>query len=199
MKTKRERKNLIPFTALIIGVLLQAACTHTAPFLRHTEDKPMQSYLAMNLPYERYQKLLQNVEKQEGVSLKSRGEAHITVITPIEFDNALKKHLSIEEIHQLAETSDIQKIDYKEVCIGRAEKVIEEKPEKTYFVVVQSPGLLQLRDKIHKKYIARGGSAADFNPAIFYPHITLGFTSRDLHFEDGIAKDATACAPNLSL
>ena len=33
----------------------------------------------------------------------------------------------------------------------------------------------------------------------FYPHITLGFTKRDLHFEDGVRKDKSTCVADLNL
>jgi 2'-5' RNA ligase len=197
MKTKRKSPSFL--SAFAFFTLLSVSCTHTAPFLRHTEDQPMHSYLAMNLPYERYQKLLQTVEAQEGVTLKNRGEAHITVVSPVEYDTVLKKHLSIEEIHVLAETSDIQKIEYKDVSFGGGEKKSEEKSDKTYFVVVTSPGLLNLREKIGQVYKAKGGAADEFRPANFYPHITLGFTDRDLHAEDGVIKDPTACVASLPL
>jgi 2'-5' RNA ligase len=183
--------------------ILQTACAHTripatvaagpAPFIPHTEHQPMQSYLAMNLPYSHYEALRSVVEKTEQISLKNRGEAHITVISPVEYDNTLKAHLSIEEIHSLAVRANIQDTPYQEVCLGRGQKILQGKPEKTYYVVVKSPGLLKLRQMIKEAFVAHGGHEQDFHPETFYPHVTLGFTARDLHFEEGVVKNEASC------
>ena len=77
--------------------------------------------------------------------------------------------------------------------MGKGAKDLDGANEKTYFVVVKSDGLLELRTKIQKAFVAAGGSAADFLPENFYPHITLGYTKRDLHYEEGIRKDDSSC------
>jgi 2'-5' RNA ligase len=162
-------------------------------FIPHTEEAPMKAYLAMNLPYPPYQLLLKDVEASEGLSLKNRGEAHITVISPVEYDQILKKHLSIAEIHKVATDFNIQKATFKPVCVGRGEKDLEGKPEKTYFVVVKGDDLIHLRGLVQAAYVKNGGQAQDFDPAKFTPHVTLGYTARDLHVEDGIRKDSGSC------
>jgi 2'-5' RNA ligase len=208
---------------LFASVLLLAACAHesipnteppaptasvdpkvfnapnvsgAAEFIPHIEEKPMQAYLAMNLPYAPYEKLYKQLEKAEGLELKNRGEAHITVVTPIEYDKALKKHLSIAEIHKIAEEAKIQQATYTPVCIGRGQKDISGKIEKTYYVVVESPDLIELRGKIEEAYVKNGGRAQDFVPEKFMPHVTLGYTARDLHHEDGVRKNSTSCIYN---
>jgi 2'-5' RNA ligase len=168
--------------------------TEKAPFIEHTEEKPMKAYLAMNLPYAPYQALLEQVQKSEGVTLTNRGEAHITVVTPIEYDKVLKKHISIAEIHKIAEAAKIQDAEFTPVCVGRGQKELNGKLEKTYFVVVDSSALIDLRGQIEDAYIKNGGKAQDFVPEKFLPHVTLGFTARDLHYEDGVVKNKTSCA-----
>jgi len=170
------------------------ATTEKAPFIEHTEEKPMKAYLAMNLPYAPYQALLEQVQKTEGVTLTNRGEAHITVVTPIEYDKVLKKHLSIAEIHKIAAAAKIQDAEFTPVCVGRGQKEINGKLEKTYFVVVDSPALMELRGQIEEAYIKNGGKTQDFVPERFSPHVTLGFTARDLHNEDGVVKNKASCA-----
>lgn len=64
--------------------------TDSTPFIPHTESKPYGSYLAMNLPFEPIEALRKELERRESVSLAHRGEAHITVITPPEFDKHFK-------------------------------------------------------------------------------------------------------------
>lgn len=167
--------------------------TEKAEFIPHTEEKPMKAYLAMNLPYAPYQALLEQVQKAEGVTLTNRGEAHITVVTPIEYDKVLKRHISIAEIHKIAEEAKIQDLEFTPACIGRGEKELNGKLEKTYFVVVDSSALIDLRGKIEEAYVKNGGKPQDFVPEKFMPHVTLGFTARDLHHEDGVAKNRNSC------
>jgi 2'-5' RNA ligase len=189
----------INFVSLLFFVLSFVRCVHAAEFVPHTLHQPMQSYLSMNLPYRHYQELLQYTEQQEDIHLLNRGEAHITVISPVEYDSALKRHLSIEEIHEIAERAGIQKTPFEEICIGRGQKILQGRPEKTYFVVVQSEGLVKLRQLIAEAFVAHGGHPQDFHPEIFYPHVTLGYTARDLHFEDGVIKNKSTCIHALPL
>lgn len=167
--------------------------TDSAPFVAHNDAAPMQSYLALNLPYAPFQKLLEQVETAEGVSLKNRGDAHITVVTPVEYEKVLKKRLPMAEINKIAEEAKIQETPWTPICIGKAQKEIGGKTESTYFVVVESPALIDLRGKIEEAYIKNGGKAQHFVPEKYAPHITLGFTSRDLHAEDGARKRQESC------
>ena len=180
------------------------ACTHApklvsprvrepAIFVAHTTDKPMQSYLAMNLPYKPYKDLLEQIQTTEDITLKNRGEAHITVVTPIEFDQVLKRRLSIDLIHNMAAEFSLQQTPYETLCVGTGSKEIDGKTEKAYFVVVDSPGLVELRRLIQKAFVKAGGSAADFVPENFHSHVTLGYSLRDLHFEDGVIKNKASC------
>jgi hypothetical protein len=178
--------------ALVLFSVL-AACAHAVPFEPHTGTQPMQSYLAMNLPYEHFQKSLQVVEQHERIHLKNRGEAHITVVSPVEYDNVLKRYISIEEINAIALKYGMQQLPIQEICIGRGQKLLQGKPERTYFVVVSAPGLIKIRELIAAAYVAHGGQPQSFRPDVFFPHVTLGFTARDLHFEDGVIKNYSSC------
>ncbi|RYZ84807.1 MAG: hypothetical protein EOP06_17380 [Proteobacteria bacterium] len=163
-------------------------------FVPHVGEKAMQSYLAMNLPFKSYEPLLTKLKSlPEMPPLISRGEAHITVITPPEFDRGLKPQVSIQEINRVAEEAGLQKMRPKPICIGEGRKEIEGVVQKTYFVVMESPELVALRDQVQRLYVARGGNRSQFVAQNFYPHVTLGYTLRDLHFEDGVIKDKTSC------
>ncbi|MFM6929104.1 MAG: 2'-5' RNA ligase family protein [Bdellovibrio sp.] len=168
-----------------------------APFIAHTETAPFKSYLTMNLPYAGFESLLREVEKSVGVKLKNRGEAHITVITPPEFDKVLSKNLSMKDINSVAEKLRIQQTPFKPLCVGKALAKLQGAEQTTYFVVVDAEPLFKIRKEIQDLYVAKGGNAADFNPDLFFPHVTLGYTERDLHFEDGVKKDASTCLINL--
>lgn len=168
-----------------------------APFIPHTETKPFGSYLTMNLPFENFAPVRLELEAYLKHSLQHRGEAHITIITPPEFDNVLKDKITIQEINKIAERAKIQEAHLQYRCIGEAKKEIQGHREKAYFIVVIAPALLEIRKEIQKLYISRGGSKKAFNPDLFFPHITLGYTLRDLHYEEGAIKDETSCAFSL--
>lgn len=150
------------------------------------------SHLAMNIHYPPVQKIKESLELSLGEPLKNRGEAHITVITPPEFEK-LKTFLSMEKINLIAVQKNIQQMSFTPVCNGVGRLQIDGREESTYFIVVQSEDLLKLRSSLQEAFVAAGGALADFNANLFFPHITLGFTKRDLHYEDGILKDKSNC------
>ena len=147
------------------------------------------NYISYDLEYKPYEKMRRGLEKKLAVRLKHLNEAHITVITPPEFDRITKK-IDIEKIQVLAEEFLKSKPEYEVVCVGSRSLKIKNKLQKTYFAVVKSPALLQFRQKV----ASLTALPTDvFNPDQYYPHITLGFTSRDLHLEDGVIKDEKSC------
>ena len=76
----------------------------------------------MNLPYAPVQKLYKQVEAFEGGRLKNRGEAHITVITPVEFWNVLKPQgLTMQEIQKIALAQKYKSLVLKFLVLARAE------------------------------------------------------------------------------
>ncbi|MEK2645554.1 hypothetical protein [Bdellovibrio sp. BCCA] len=154
------------------------------------------SYLSLELPYPAFEKLRGEVEKTQHVSLQHRGEAHITVITPPEYKKIQKK-VSMKEINALASEMGLQKAPYKLLCVGKGSIKDHGKDESTYYAVVESDRLFQIRKAVHLLYTSKGGKTEDFNPEAFYPHVTLGFTQRDLHLEDGVIKDASSCIYSL--
>ena len=169
--------------------------TEAEPFIAHTGDGPFDSYLAMAVPYPPVRQLLQQVQARMRLQLQSRGEAHITVVTPNEYQR-LKGRLSLHRINEFF-SDNIQTVPFDIVCIGRAQAALETGLESTFYIVVDAPGLVVLRQHIFSRFIAAGGEPDAFDPAEYYPHITLGFTSRDLHERDGITKNSATCIANL--
>lgn len=163
-----------------------------ADFIKHEDST---SYLAMNLNYEPFKKYLTTVDQFTYRPVQSRGEAHITVITPPEFNDDLSKFVSIQEIDQIASKLNIQQSKYKPVCLAKGTLVDKDKFLETYYIVIESENLLKIRQEIADLYNKRGGKK--FNPLHFYPHITIGFTDRDLHESDGVIKDAKSCMKTL--
>lgn len=164
--------------------------------LSHDEQNENKSYLAMPLPFPPFDKLRQEIERSENLSLKNRGEAHITVITPPEF-KVLQKKISMKEVTQIAAKMKLQETPVKPLCVGKGSLKDSKETKETFFVVVQADRLFEIREALQKLYVSRGGNPGDFSPELFYPHVTLGFTQRDLHFEDGVIKDASSCRYSL--
>jgi hypothetical protein len=126
--------------------------------------------------------------------LKTRGEAHITVVTPVEYWHVLRKvGVTIAEINLIAQESQIQRAQFRVICLGKRSKELAGIKESTYYVVVRSPDLLQIRRKVRDLYLSKRGSRRAFKPENWLPHITLGYTERDLHESDGVKKDENSC------
>jgi hypothetical protein len=162
-------------------------------FTSHTGSGSFDNYLALSLSYPPFKDLESQVEKNLGFAIKDRGEAHITVISPVEYDRALKTRLSMSEINKAAQERNLQAASWRPVCVGKGSAIVNSRREYTYFVVLEAPELAMFRKGIQKLYMAKGGKESDFNPLAFYPHITLGFSAKDLHFEDGVVKDLRSC------
>ena len=168
-------------------------------FIPHQGPGPFDSYLTMEIPYAPVKKLYKDLSNRLGANLITRGEAHITVITPPEFTGELKSYITMEEINALAVEMEIQKSQFAIKCLGSGSLIIDEKLEKTFYIVVESQDLLKIRRRILETIQARGGSPTLFKPERFFPHITVGFSKRDLHESDGIFKDATTCIEKIEL
>lgn len=169
------------------------AFTGNTSFLPHRAEHRFGTYLTMNLQFAAFDKLRKQVESSIGRVLSHRGEAHVTVITPLEYFDVLKKKLTIREIEIIAHRFGIQDSGISAKCVGKGSIVEQNEMLDTYFLVVDSQKLLQIRREISKEFALRGGNLAEFDSEKFYPHVTLGFTERDLHISDGVVKDERSC------
>lgn len=164
-------------------------------FIEHEGTGAFDSYLTMEVQFGPIKELFKQVTKAELKPLRNRGEAHITVVTPVEYDQVLKERVSIQEINEIAIKSNIQKSVFSVLCLGKG---VFQKDE-TIFLVIKSQDLIEIRNKIQKLFVSRGGKAEAFQASHFFPHITLGFTSRDLHESDGVIKDEKSCFANIEI
>jgi hypothetical protein len=155
-----------------------------ARFVGHSD------YLAMNLPAGPKKVLLESLKATLGLKLKTRDDAHITVITPPEFAK-LKSKLSMAEIERIATSAGLQSTPVKPLGLGMGSSG----KDATFYVVMDAPGLGAVRRAIAEAYVAKGGSPNDFAASHYFPHVTVGFTSRDLHEADGVKKNQ-ASIPN---
>jgi hypothetical protein len=160
--------------------------------IEHTMPTSGKAYLEVKLSYTPFAELRKEVEREEGVNLKNRGEAHITVVTPPEYKK-MQNRISMQEINQIAKNLQMEEAPIKLICIGKGQKLEGPQLESTYYVVIQADRLFEVRRKIAQTYQMKGGLAAEFDPEYYFPHVTLGFTLRDLHLEDGIIKNEHSC------
>jgi 2'-5' RNA ligase len=123
------------------------------------------------------------------LSWDKNGEAHVTTITPPEFKNQLSHYISEETMNQIAKRMNIQAADIKVLGIGSGKKKFGDETGETFFVIIQSARLLDIRKAIYAEYLKAGGPVKGFNPERFFPHITIGFTHEDIHETDGLLKD----------
>lgn len=163
-------------------------------FKKYQGSGAFDNYLAMNIAFEPMADLFKQLLIQERRTLTNRGEAHITVLTPPEYWSVFRPMgISIQDVNDIAEKRKIQSSDLSILCLGQGQAVIDNKKEDTFYVVIHSKNLLLIRNDLQKLLILKGGKESDFDPNKFFPHITLGFTKRDLHESDGIIKDEKSC------
>jgi 2'-5' RNA ligase len=158
-------------------------------FFSFEAHSALKTYISYDLEYKAFEEMRLKLENTLGTPLKNRGEAHITVITPPEYKK-LTMTLKHEQVHAIANETLVKMPAYETVCVGSGSLKIKEKTEKTYYVVVTAPELLNLRKKLAE---AAKLPKDQFDPDLFFPHVTLGFTTRDLHYEDGVIKDKNSC------
>lgn len=169
-----------------------------SPKVHHSGNGP-KKWLGKDLPLAPYAAQRISIENLYKIKLQHRGEAHITLLTPPEYQS-LRTVLSEEDIAKTAADHQIDKASFKEVCIGK----FEVKEMSTWFVVIKSDELMAFRKAIanlaeerSSKKNAEIKQKPHFEASNWQPHITLGFTHRDLHKEDGANKDSRSCVPKL--
>lgn len=170
---------------------------------RNLQFIPRENALAMNIEYTPVFKLREEIKNAAGMSKplafltawEPNGEAHITVITPPEAAKIFaenEKHISKARIDEIAKEYKIQHSDLKILGIGSGKKLIDDCLEQTFYIVIKSQNLLDIRRQIYNEFVKNGGNKNDFNPDHFYPHITIGYTLRDLHESDDVIKDVNS-------
>lgn len=159
-------------------------------FISHTGPGPFDNALALSIPYEPIKELRVSIEKVVKRPLDyfkgwdPKGEAHVTTITPPEYSNVLSTHLSMNEIEAIAAANKIQNADLLILGVGSGKKEINGTSEETFFVIVDSQKLRQIRNEIWTLFVKKGGDPKSWDPTWFFPHITVGYTKQDLHEPD---------------
>ena len=166
-------------------------------FESHQGTGPFDTAIAMNIQYPPVKLIREMLSTYLQYPLRfftgwnNDGEAHITVITPPEYTDVIKKFVSIERIEEIASRNTIQTSDLKVFGLGRGVVNINDKAEETYFLIMKSKNLLKIRQQIYEEFVKNGGNKNAWNPRHFHPHITVGYSLRDLHEADGVIKDVS--------
>lgn len=165
------------------------------PFESHQGSGAFDTAIAMNIQYPPIKSIREMLSAYLQYPLRfftgwnEDGEAHITVITPPEYTDVIKKFVSIKRIEEIALQNIIQTSDLKVLGLGRGVVNINNKAEETYFLIMKSKNLLKIRQQIYEEFVKNGGNKNAWNPRHFHPHITVGYSLRDLHEADGVIKD----------
>tara|TARA_Y100000589_G_scaffold284446_1_gene283323 strand:+ start:2046 stop:2696 length:651 start_codon:yes stop_codon:yes gene_type:complete len=150
------------------------------PFISHDNpSKAYGTYLSRNIYFEPISKVRQYIELQRNLKLKHRGEAHITVITPPEY-NLMKQwnpRINMKSINHLV-NSLVQHMHFYILGIGSLKGLnINNQESEVFFLVIKSRGLRAIRKLIAAEWSIPkhifDSMKQDF-------HITIGFTVSDL-------------------
>ena len=164
-------------------------------FHSHQGEGPWDSTLAMSIGYANIKSLRAQIEAALNIKLdyfkkwNPDGEAHITVVTPNEFWDVLKLKLDMNRIEAIADQYDIQESRLSILGIGSAKGIVNGKEAETFFVIVDSAQLRNIRQQIFYAFTRAGGDRGSFDPTWFFPHITIGYIETDLHESNGVLKN----------
>ena len=113
------------------------------------------------------------------------------MLRPTEF-KILSNYISIEDINKIALENNIQNTKFEVQGLGNGSTKISNIGEFTYFVIVRADELLNIRKLISNVCVEAGMDSSSWNYSKYNPHITIGYTKRDLHEEDGVIKNSSS-------
>lgn len=155
--------------------------------------KPRSDWVGIPMPYGPVEKLRAELEKRIGKKLQHKGEAHITVITPSEM-RILSQTLKVNTVEKIVVKESAMKAKVKVLCLKKVSTVLGSKSEESWLISMESDELREFRNQVWRRFVANGGMPDDFQWKRWSPHITLGYTSAELHDEDRLSKAKTECA-----
>ncbi|KAF9096277.1 hypothetical protein BGX23_011667 [Mortierella sp. AD031] len=176
-----DNKNKKPHQNNALVINKRVLRTSTVPFIPHTGNATFTNWVGLNVDFKYIQPVFQKVNSTLSLgngTLISRGESHITVILPPEYDNILKK------------------------CLGRVQAVTQPGnvfQQSVQLIVKNYKDILAYRQDVFKLFVKKGGNPALFAAENYQPHLTLGFKNRDLFVEDGVFKGKNACFHKVQL
>ncbi len=167
-----------------------------------TEDMPFvprPNGLAHNVSDEGFNELRESIARSlgDGASLlfftgwELQGEAHVTVITPPEFKLLSQKGLDEAALEAIARDQGIQDASLQILGIGSGHKYFESERGETFYLIVESKKLREIREAVAREFRRLGGNRSAFDPKHFYPHVTIGYTHKDIHAPELLKSSST--------
>lgn len=130
------------------------------------------------------------------LNLEDRREAHITIVTPPEFQSSLTKVFTVNEMLNRY-SSSIQALPFEVVCVGSRKS--SNGQSHVFYLVVKSHELSNIRFDLAQEAELRGRTQSIplvFKPEAFWPHITIGYIKGDV-FE--FTKGPESCLVDVEL
>ena len=140
--------------------------------------------MARNISFEPVSQIRRHIEMRRNLKLRHRGEAHITILTPPEYNQIREWNPSVNmnSINRLVGPV-VQYLHFNVLGIGSVKGLnTNNEISEVFFLVVRSRGLRAIR-----KLIAAEWSIPKkiFDPMQQDFHITIGFTVSDLFSRPG--------------
>lgn len=136
-------------------------------------------YWSLEINHKQVESIRHALEKWLGYSLKHRTETHITLITPPEWTTLSALALQPSSPPSWPKGPH----PFRVLCLAETKNSSQ---LATYYLVVEMNQAFAWREKLF--------SQKGLIPPAYFPHITIGFTERDLHLKDGIPnKDQSQC------
>ncbi|KAF9429012.1 hypothetical protein BGZ94_000137 [Podila epigama] len=174
--------------------------TSKVPFIPHSGTALFTNWVGLNVDF-KYVKpvfdVLNSTQAPGNGTLISRGEAHITIIPPTEYDQILHPAgVTIEELNAMAAKNNrLQRSKFDFECMGRVQTVTKDGifQQSVQVILKNHKDLLSFRTDVFKLYVKKGGNPALFAAENYQPHMTIGYKHRDIFIEDGVYKGKNAC------
>jgi len=161
------------------------------PYFQSHED-----WLGLPLNFAPIEEVRKELEKKIGRTLNSKGEAHVTVITSPEW-RTLGQYLKMDVLDGLVVKEKMMGAKIKVKCLKKITATVNGKVEESWFVSLEAPELKEYRNEVWRRYVAAGGLPEDFDWKRWHPHITVGFTAKEVHDEDKVTKEKSRCEIDL--
>lgn len=158
--------------------------------------KPAPDMVTIPLPVAPLQQIRGALEAKLGRKLLPKDTAFITVVSPAEF-RVIGQTLKMNTLDKIVAKEGSMKAAIKALCVKKMTTSLGGKTEESWYVDVESPQLLELRQSIWRRFLVNGGLTGEFLWKRWSPHITVGFTSADSHDEDRVIKDKSECVYRL--
>ncbi|KAF9287710.1 hypothetical protein BGZ68_001379 [Mortierella alpina] len=177
--------------------------TSKVPFIPHSGTTLFSNWVGLNVDFKYVKPVFDLANTTQAIgngTLISRGESHVTVILPTEYDQILHPAgVTIEELNALAtrgpQKNSLQRARFELECVGRVQVVTKDGvfQQSLQIILKNYKDLIRYREEVFKLFVKKGGNPALFSADNFTPHITLGFKHRDIFVEDGVYKGKNAC------